>query len=118
MLVHRMRFQAENLADIAVVLSPRQPQLHLRPALRQVEALAESGRVASIGVLFEGHDPRAAIRRIRQLHERKGYHETLIAIANKHARMLWAMLAKGERYDAGAWQRHPMHPPLLPAATA
>ena len=52
---------------------------------------------------------------IRQLHERKGYHKTLIAIANKHARMLWAMLAKNEHYDADAWQRHPMHPPLPPA---
>jgi hypothetical protein len=44
-------------------------------------------------------------RWITQLHERKGYHKTLIAIANKHARMLWAMLAKNERYDADAWQR-------------
>ncbi len=47
---------------------------------------------------------------------RKGYHKTLIAIASKHARMLWAMLAKDERYDADAWQRHPLHPPLPPAA--
>jgi hypothetical protein len=31
--------------------------------------------------------------------------------------MLWAMLAKDERYDADAWQRHPMHPPLPPATT-
>ena len=43
------------------------------------------------------------------LYARTGYHKTLIAIANKHARFLWAMLAKGERYDASAWQRHPMH---------
>jgi len=42
------------------------------------------------------------------LHDRKGYHKTLVAIANKHARMLWAMLVKDERYDASAWQRHPM----------
>jgi hypothetical protein len=53
-------------------------------------------------------------RWIRQLHERKGYHKTLIATANKHGRMLSAMLAK-ERYDAHAWQRHPMHPLSLPA---
>nr|WP_265102396.1 hypothetical protein [Paraburkholderia atlantica] len=51
---------------------------------------------------------------IRQFHERKGYHKTLIAIANKHARMLWAMLAKGEPYDADAWQRRPLDPPLPP----
>jgi transposase len=56
-------------------------------------------------------------RWIRQLHERKGYHKTLIAIANKHARMLWAMLAKNERYDADAWQRHPLHP-SSPCVTA
>jgi transposase len=54
-------------------------------------------------------------RWITQIYERKGDHKTLIAIVNKHARMLWAMLAKSERYDADAWQRHPMHPPLPPA---
>jgi len=43
--------------------------------------------------------------------ERKGYHKTLIAIANKHARILWAMLAKDQHYDASAWQRHPMTQP-------
>jgi transposase len=48
-------------------------------------------------------------RWIIELYGRKGYHKTLIAIANKHARILWAMLAKEERYDAAAWQRHPMH---------
>jgi transposase len=52
-------------------------------------------------------------RWIIALYGRKGYYKTLIAIANKHARVLWAMLAKGERYDASAWQRHPMHQPPL-----
>ena len=52
-------------------------------------------------------------RWIIALYGRKGYYKTLIAIANKHARMLWAMLAKDERYDASAWQRHPIiQPPL------
>ena len=32
----------------------------------------------------------------------------LVAIANKHARQLWAMLAHGETYDADAWLKHPM----------
>jgi transposase len=45
-------------------------------------------------------------RWIIALYSRKGYYKTLIAIANKHARILWAMLAKDERYDAAAWQRH------------
>ena len=52
-------------------------------------------------------------RWIIELYGRKGYYKTLIAIANKHARILCAMLAKGERYDASAWQRHPMHQPPL-----
>ena len=43
---------------------------------------------------------------IVQLHARVGYHKTLVAIANKHARMIWAILAKGEAYDPDAWQRH------------
>lgn len=45
---------------------------------------------------------------------RKGYYKTLVAIANKHARMLWAMLAKEENYDAAAWQRHPMYQQQVP----
>lgn len=56
-------------------------------------------------------------RWIVELYGRKGYHKTLVAIANKHARILWAMLANDERYDASAWQRHPMNQPAL-AGTA
>jgi transposase len=52
-------------------------------------------------------------RWILALYGRKGYYKTLIAIANKHARILWAMLAKEERYDASAWKRHPMNQPPL-----
>jgi transposase len=56
-------------------------------------------------------------RWIIDLYGRKGYHKTLVAIANKHARILWAMLAKEERYDASAWQRHPLcQPPLAGSA--
>jgi transposase len=43
---------------------------------------------------------------IIRLYGRVGYHKTLIAIANKHARQLWALLAKGETYDLNAWQRY------------
>jgi transposase len=31
---------------------------------------------------------------------RIGYHKTLVAIANKHARIIWALLVKGEQFDA------------------
>ncbi len=59
-----------------------------------------------------GAEPSRANRLQRwivELHGRKGYHKTLVAIANKHARMLWAMLTKAERYDPSAWERHPMN---------
>ena len=36
---------------------------------------------------------------------RVGYYKTLVAIANKHARILWAMLAREEPYDPQAWER-------------
>ncbi len=32
----------------------------------------------------------------------------LVAIANKHARQLWVMLARGDAYDPNAWLHHPM----------
>ena len=39
------------------------------------------------------------------LHGRAGYHKTLVAIANKHLRTIWAILAHGETYDPNAWRR-------------
>jgi transposase len=44
---------------------------------------------------------------IVSLHGRAGYHKTLVAIANKHLRIVWAILAHGENYDPNAWRRHP-----------
>jgi transposase len=40
------------------------------------------------------------------LHDRVGYHKTLVAIANKHARILWAILAHGDQYNPDAWKRY------------
>jgi len=48
------------------------------------------------------------------LHGRVGYHKTLVAIANKHVRILWAILVHGESYDPNAWRRHA--PQRSPAA--
>lgn len=39
------------------------------------------------------------------LYARVGYHKTLVAIANKHARIIWALLAKDQHYDPTAWQQ-------------
>ncbi len=45
---------------------------------------------------------------IRQLACRMPFGKVLVAIANKHARQLWAMLAHEETYDPDAWLKHPM----------
>ena len=45
---------------------------------------------------------------IRDLVARLPFGKVLVAIANKHARQLWAMLAREEDYDAHAWLKHPM----------
>lgn len=37
---------------------------------------------------------------------RIGYHKTLVAIANKHARIIWALLVKGEGFDVRRLARH------------
>lgn len=47
-------------------------------------------------------------RWIRDLATRLPFGKVLVAIANKHARQLWAMLARDEDYDAHAWLKHPM----------
>ena len=45
---------------------------------------------------------------IQDLERRLPFGKVLVAIANKHARQLWAMLARGEQYDAEAWLKHPI----------
>jgi len=45
---------------------------------------------------------------INQLATRMPFGKLLTAVANKHARQLWAMLAHEEDYDSHAWLRHPM----------
>jgi transposase len=47
-------------------------------------------------------------RWIRELSTRLPFGKLLVAVANKHARQLWAMLARGEDYDPGAALKHPM----------
>ena len=47
-------------------------------------------------------------RWLQDLGRRLPFGKVLVAIANKHARQLWAMLARGEHYDADAWLKHPM----------
>jgi transposase len=46
---------------------------------------------------------------IRSLAARLSFGKVLVAIANKHARQLWVMLAHGVDYDPCASLHHPMH---------
>jgi hypothetical protein len=46
---------------------------------------------------------------IRQLAGRLPFGKVLVAIANKHARQLWVMLAHDVDYDPCANLRHPLH---------
>ena len=45
---------------------------------------------------------------IRQLACRMCFGKVLVAIANKHARQLWTMLAHEQEYDPDARLKHPM----------
>ena len=45
---------------------------------------------------------------IQLLHARLPFGKVLVAIANKHARQAWAMLAHDTDYDPTAWLTHPM----------
>ncbi len=40
------------------------------------------------------------------LHGRVGYRKSLVAIANKHARIIWAILATQKNYNPDPWRLH------------
>lgn len=55
------------------------------------------------------HDKATPEQRwISDLATRMPFGKLLVAVANKHARQIWAMLSRGEAYDPEAWIRHPM----------
>lgn len=54
-------------------------------------------------------------RWIRALAARLPFGKALVAIANKHARQIWAMLAHDVDYDPSACLAHPMHRQASPA---
>jgi transposase len=69
--------------------------------------LTQGARSTLLWALKRAPEKRSHLERwIVELAGRVGYQKTLVAIANKHARMIWAILAKGEAYDPLAWQRY------------
>lgn len=73
--------------------------------------LVQGARSTLQAALGRSPDKRSRLEHwIVTLHARVGYHKTLVAIASKHVRIIWAILAKGERYDPNAWQRYAPSP--------
>jgi transposase len=69
--------------------------------------LTQGARSALQSALRCAPDKRSRLQSwIVAVHNRVGYHKTLIAIANKHARILWAILAHGDQYNPDAWKRY------------
>lgn len=51
------------------------------------------------------------------LRERSGWQKAVVALANKNARILWAMMTKGEAFDAHHVSVKPGSPTLAVAST-
>lgn len=72
--------------------------------------LFQGARSALLAATRKASERRGRLERwIVEVHQRLGYFKAVVAIANKNARMIWAILAKGEDYDPNAWERH-CHP--------
>jgi transposase len=69
--------------------------------------LFQGARSALLAAVRKAPEKRARLQRwMIEAHQRLGYHKALVAIANKNARMIWAILAKGAAYDPNAWHQH------------
>jgi len=69
--------------------------------------LTQGARSTLNAALARPLDKRSQLEHwIVALRQRVGYHKSLVAIANKHARICWALLARGERYDPHVASRH------------
>lgn len=67
--------------------------------------LVQGARSALKSSLKCAPDRRSRLQEwIVQLQARVGYQKTLVAIANKNARVIWALLARDETYNPEAWK--------------
>ena len=60
---------------------------------------AGEGQSPRLQCVLLAEDDRSVRRYLEVILQRAGYHKTLVAIANKHARIIWALLARGETFD-------------------
>jgi transposase len=69
--------------------------------------LTQGARSTLNAALARAPDKRSRLEHwVVALRHRVGYHKSLVAIANKHARICWALLARGKTYDPQESQRH------------
>jgi transposase len=62
--------------------------------------LIQGARIVTRYCLLKASEkPAPRIRWIRELAERRGKHVAAVALANKTARIIWALLARGEEYN-------------------
>jgi transposase len=99
-------------------LTPRQYSSGGKPKLGRITRrgddylrtlLVQGARSVLAATLRKARSAPDTLTRLQQwivsLNGRVGYHKTLVAVANKHARQLWAVLAKGEAYNPEAWRQ-------------
>jgi len=99
-------------------LTPRQYSSGGKPKLGRItrrgddylrSLLVQGARSIFAATLRKSRTAPDKLTRLQQwivrLNARVGYHKTLIAIANKQARQLWAVLSKGEAYNPEAWRQ-------------
>jgi transposase len=73
--------------------------------------LFQGARSALLAAMHKAPEKRERLQRwMIEARQRLGYHKAVVAIANKNARMIWAILAKGEAHDPNAWERHAVQP--------
>jgi transposase len=80
-----------------------------------LRTLLVQGARTAITTAARRHDRLS--RWIVEIRARLGWSRTLIAVANKHARIMWAILAKGERFDPSYVSHRPGSPASHATAT-
>ncbi|MEX2163035.1 MAG: IS110 family transposase [Sulfuricaulis sp.] len=98
----------------SIGLTPRQTSTGGKPRLGRItkqgdaylRTLLIQGARSTLNTAHRRQDPLS--RWIVDTHKRIGYYKTLVAIANKHARILWALLARNEDFDLKRYGQRPM----------
>jgi transposase len=87
------------------------PRQHSSGDRKVMMGISKRGSQHSRTLLVHGARPvvRTAVRKtgsrsmwVNELRQRRGYNRATVAVANKNARVIWAVLTSGEPYRAAA----------------